>query len=133
VGQSTRPCGRLAVERAQGIGGVFFRSADPVRLAAWYADHLGLGVEEWGGSIFSAPAGDVTVWSPFPADTSYWPEGQQAMVNYRVRDLDAVLARPRSASVEVDERVEETENGRFGWATVDPEGNRFELWQPYSS
>jgi predicted enzyme related to lactoylglutathione lyase len=51
------------------------------------------------------------------------------MVNYRVRDLDALLGQLRSAGVEVDERVEETENGRFGWA-VDPEGNRFELWQP---
>jgi predicted enzyme related to lactoylglutathione lyase len=115
--------------RAQGIGGVFFRSPDPGALAAWYAEHLGLDVEEWGGSVISAEAGDVTVWSPFPADTDYWPAGQQAMVNYRVRDLDAVLARLRAAGVEVDERVEETENGRFGWA-VDPDGNRVELWQP---
>jgi predicted enzyme related to lactoylglutathione lyase len=117
------------MERAQGVGGVFFRSADPIRLAEWYAEHLGLDVEDWGGSIFNAAAGDVTVWSPFPADTSYWPAGQQAMVNYRVRDLDALLERLRVAGIEVDERVEETENGRFGWA-VDPEGNRFELWQP---
>jgi len=51
------------------------------------------------------------------------------MVNYRVRDLDAILAQLRSAGVEVDERVEEQEFGRFGWA-VDPDGNRFELWQP---
>ena len=115
--------------RVQGIGGVFFRSADPRRLGAWCAEHLGLEVEEWAGSVFQAEAGDVTVWAPFPADTGYWPAGQQAMVNYRVRDLDAVLARLRAAGVEVDERVQETENGRFGWA-VDPEGNRFELWQP---
>jgi predicted enzyme related to lactoylglutathione lyase len=115
--------------RAQGIGGVFFRSADPAALAAWYAEHLGLEVEEWGGSVLSADAGDVTVWSPFPADTGYWPAAQQAMVNYRVRDLDALLAQLRAAGVEVDERVEETENGRFAWA-VDLEGNRFELWQP---
>jgi predicted enzyme related to lactoylglutathione lyase len=118
-----------SVERAEGIGGVFFRSADPKRLAAWYAERLGLEVEEWAGSVFRADAGAVTVWSPFPADTDYWPAGQQAMVNYRVRDLDAVLAQLRGAGVEVDERVEETENGRFGWA-ADPEGNRFELWQP---
>jgi predicted enzyme related to lactoylglutathione lyase len=51
------------------------------------------------------------------------------MVDYRVGDLDAVLARLRAAGVEVDDRVEEHEYGRFGWA-VDPEGNRFELWQP---
>ena len=117
------------VERVDGIGGVFFRSADPKRLAAWYAEHLGIDVEEWGGSVFQASEGAVTVWSPFPADTDYWPAGQPAMVNYRVRDLDALLAQLRAAGVEVDERVEETEQGRFGWA-VDPEGNRFELWQP---
>ena len=117
------------VERVDGIGGVFFRSADPKRLAAWYAEHLGIDVEEWGGSVFQAGEGAVTVWSPFPADTDYWPAGQQGMVNYRVRDLDALLAQLRAAGVEVDGRVEETEQGRFGWA-VDPEGNRFELWQP---
>lgn len=51
------------------------------------------------------------------------------MVNYRVRDLGAMLAQLREAGVEVDEHVEEHEFGRFGWA-VDPEGNRFELWEP---
>ncbi len=51
------------------------------------------------------------------------------MLNYRVADLDAMLEQLRVGGVEVDERVEESEHGRFGWAT-DPEGNRFELWQP---
>ena len=78
----------MGESRAQGIGGVFFRAADPAALAAWYAEHLGLQVEEWGGSVLSADAGDVTVWSPFPEDTGYWPAGQQAMVNYRVRVVE---------------------------------------------
>ena len=120
------------MERVEGIGGVFFRSKDPQRLAAWYAEHLGIDVEDWGGSVFQASDGAVTVWSPFAADTGYWPEAQQGMVNYRVRDLDALLAQLRAAGVEVDERVEETEQGRFAWA-VDPEGNRFELWEPTTS
>jgi predicted enzyme related to lactoylglutathione lyase len=118
------------VERVEGIGGVFFRSADPKRLAAWYAEHLGIDVEDWGGSVFKAAEGAETVWSPLAADTDYWPSEQQGMINYRVRDLDAVLAQLRVAGVQVDERgVQETEQGRFAWA-VDPEGNRFELWQP---
>jgi predicted enzyme related to lactoylglutathione lyase len=54
------------------------------------------------------------------------------MVNFTVADLDAMLAQLRAAGVEVDDRVEELEFGRFGWAT-DPEGNRFELWQPPAS
>jgi predicted enzyme related to lactoylglutathione lyase len=51
------------------------------------------------------------------------------MVNFRVRDLDAILAQLRAHGAEVDERVEDSEYGRFGWVT-DPEGNRIELWQP---
>jgi len=70
------------------------------------------------------------VWSIFDGDTDYFgPSGQQSMVNYRVPDLDAMLARLRDAGVPVEEKIEESEFGRFGWAT-DPEGNRLELWQP---
>ncbi len=112
-----------------GIGGVFLRARDADHLRAWYAEHLGLELEDYGGTTFAAAAGDVTVWALFPANTDYWPSGQQAMVNYRVRDLEAVLARLRKAGVDVDDRVAEHEYGRFGWA-YDPEGNRFELWQP---
>jgi predicted enzyme related to lactoylglutathione lyase len=117
-------------ERVAGIGGVFFRAHHPAELGAWYAEHLGLALEDFGGTVFTAAAGDQTVWSPFPEDTAYFgASGRQFMVNYRVRDLDAMLAQLRAAGVDVDERVEEHEYGRFGWAT-DPEGNRLELWQP---
>jgi predicted enzyme related to lactoylglutathione lyase len=116
-------------EVVEGIGGVFFRTRDPDALRAWYAQHLGIEMDDY-GTTFTAKSGDQTVWAPFPADTGYFGrEEQQLMVNFRVRDLDAMLAQLRSAGVEVDSRVEEHENGRFGWAT-DPDGNRFELWQP---
>ena len=115
-----------------GIGGVFLRGRDVDALRAWYAEHLGVELEEWGGCVFVSAAGDATVWSIFPGDTQYWPSEQQVMVNFRVADLDAMLAQLRAAGAEVDERVEEQEFGRFGWA-VDPEGNRFELWQPAAS
>jgi len=116
------------VERVIGIGGVFFRARDPDALRHWYADHLGIELEDYGGAIF--PADGETVWSIFPAETDYFgPSGQLSMLNYRVRDLNAVLAQLREAGAPVDEEIEEDENGRFGWAT-DPEGNRFELWQP---
>ena len=118
------------MERVQGIGGVFFRARDPQVLAQWYRQHLGVEIEDWGGSVMRAEAGDVTVWSPFKDDTDYFgPSGQQLMVNYRVRDLDAMLEQLRTAGVEVDENRHEDDNGRFGWV-VDPEGNRIELWQP---
>jgi predicted enzyme related to lactoylglutathione lyase len=123
--------------RVTGIGGIFFKSKDPVALAAWYRDQLGVPVEGSGtfGTFTENRSDDVgaaaqTVWATFPADTKYFdPTAAPFMINYRVADLAAMLAHLRSAGVKVDDRVEDTEYGRFGWAT-DPDGNRFELWQP---
>jgi len=118
-----------AVQRVTGIGGVFLRSRDPAALAAWYAEHLGLDIEDWHGSVLRAAGGETLVWASFPADTGYFGRlDQQTMVNYRVDDLDATLAQLRDAGVTVEGPMEH-DNGRFGWG-VDPEGNRFELWQP---
>jgi predicted enzyme related to lactoylglutathione lyase len=116
-------------ERVTGVGGVFFRAKDPEALKSWYGKHLGIELEDY-GTTFTATAGDQTVWAPFRHDTDYFGErGQQGMINYRVRDLDAMVAQLRAAGVEVDEHLEEHEYGRFAWAT-DLEGNRFELWEP---
>jgi predicted enzyme related to lactoylglutathione lyase len=116
-------------ESVDGVGGVFFRASDPGALRAWYAEHLGIAMEDY-GTTFTSTGGDQTVWAPFPADTEYFgPGGQQLMVNFRVRDLDGMLVQLRAAGVDVDERVEQMEYGRFAWAR-DLEGNRFELWEP---
>jgi predicted enzyme related to lactoylglutathione lyase len=122
------------MERITGIGGVFLRSGDPPELQRWYETALGLEPEAEGVVMLrwqeqsGRPAS--TVWSPFPADTDYFgDQTQQAMINYRVRDLDAMLAQLREAGAVVDDHVEVMEFGRFGWAT-DPEGRRFELWEP---
>ena len=117
------------MERVTGIGGVFFRARDPERLRAWYAEHLGVELADWGGHAFEAVAGDQTVWSIFSTQSDYYPRKQAAMLNYRVRDLDAMLGQLRAAGVDVEEKVDADPNGRFGWAS-DPEGNRFELWEP---
>lgn len=110
-----------------GIGGVFLRAQDPEALTRWYADVLG--VANTDHYPWQQQAGP-TVWAPFPADTDYFGRRDQAwMVNFRVSDLDAVLTQLRSTGAEVNEKVEDTDIGRFGWAH-DPEGNRFELWQP---
>jgi len=124
------------MQRVKGIGGVFFKAQEPQTLQAWYVQHLGLDPEstgyvslEWRDKDDPSRVGS-TVWAPFPQDTEYFNPGQASwMINYRVDDLDAMLAQLRAAGVQVDDRVEEMEFGRFGWAT-DPEGNRFELWQP---
>lgn len=115
--------------RVTGIGGVSLRARDPEALKRWYAEALDLEATEW-GALFRAEAGDVTVWAAFEAATEYFGRrDQQAMVNYRVDDLDAVVERLRARGTTLDERRADDENGRFAWA-VDPEGNRFELWEP---
>jgi predicted enzyme related to lactoylglutathione lyase len=121
------------VERVTGIGGVFFRSRDPKALVDWYAQHLGVPVQDDGFVLFTEEPRGAHVWAPFAADTDYWPASKEAMVNFTVRDLDAMLGQLRAAGVEVDDKIEDLDGvGRFGWA-VDPEGNRFELWQPAES
>ncbi len=128
------------MQRVTGIGGVFFKARDPERLRAWYRRHLGLDVQDWGGLAFAPPATQPpgsksplaghTTWCIFPADSDYF--GGRAtpfMINYRVADLDALLAVLRREGCTVDQKTEVSEYGRFGWVT-DPEGNRVELWQP---
>lgn len=122
------------MERVRGIGGVFFKARDKVALAAWYRDHLGVDVASWGGAKFvwrehDAAGKASTAWSLFAADTNYFPNA--FMINFRVDDLDAMLAQLRAKGDVVDEKVDDSEYGRFGWVT-DPEGNRIELWQPPS-
>ena len=120
------------MEKVLGIGGVFLKARDPKALADWYREHLGILVAsgQTYGMMTSAGAGEMTVWSTFPADTAYFRPGPATfMVNYRVKDLEAMLAQLRAAGAKVEEKVEDYDYGRFGWAS-DPEGNRFELWQP---
>ena len=126
----------MTAPRITGLGGVFFRARDPDSLGAWYRDRLGVPVEDGRFAVFHwREAGEPerpgsTVWSVFPEDTDYFgPRSSQFMVNFRVEDLDRVLSELRAEGVAVDERVEKTEQGRFGWI-VDPEGNRIELWEP---
>ena len=116
------------MERVLGIGGYFLRSADPVALSAWYRECLGLDVDDNG--LWSQAAGP-TVFATFDADSDYFgSRAQQTMLNFRVNDLDAMLAQLRAAGADVADDVQEMAGvGRFGWVT-DPEGNRIELWQP---
>lgn len=128
------------MERVTGLGGVFFRSRDPDALRDWYTEHLGLPKTPLEGDttvVFrwrdhEAPdSPGSTVWAPFADDTEYFgrPENRW-MLNFRVRDLDAMLDQLRAAGATVDEKIESMEGfGRFGWFE-DPEGNRIELWEP---
>ena len=121
--------------RVTGIGGVFLRAKDPKALAAWYARHLNVALNDYGGMSFAwkdadHSGGGMTAWSTFPENTTYFGPGHQAvMINYRVDDIDGVVAALKAAGAAVDDKRMDESYGRFAWAT-DPEGNRFELWQP---
>ena len=116
------------MERVSGIGGFFFRARDPEALAAWYEQNLG--ITSVSAGAWEQEAGP-TAFAPFAADTDYFGRlEQQTMLNFRVRDLDAMLAQLRSKGADVADETQDMEGvGRFGWVT-DPEGNRVELWQP---
>jgi len=121
-------------EKVTEIGGIFFRVHDPAKMSAWYQEHLGICAED-GHADFVWREHDQpdeigrTVWSVFSADTDYFGPSRPAfMINYRVSNLERMLAQLRHQGVTV-EKVEDYDYGRFAWIT-DPEGNRIELWEP---
>jgi predicted enzyme related to lactoylglutathione lyase len=126
----------LPAERVSGIGGVFFKARDPKILGAWYRQALGIELMPganvakfaWREREDSSRVGG-TAWSVFPSDSKYF--AGNVMINYRVRNLDAMLSQLRALGVAVEAKVTEDFNGKFAWI-VDPEGNKVELWEPKS-
>jgi len=123
-----------AAGRVTGIGGVFLKAKNPAVLRAWYRDHLGIDVQDWGGATFrwtdasGHPTAGTTAW--FVSDgRNFAPGTGSFMVDYRVSDLHGLLAALRSEGCDVLDRTEESEYGKFGWV-MDPEGNKVELWEP---
>jgi predicted enzyme related to lactoylglutathione lyase len=124
------------MRRVTGIGGIFMQAKDPVALRSWYKRHLGIDVQEWGGTAFAwadsagNPMKGMTIWSIGAADAdSFAPSAAPFMVNYRVENLAELLQALRQEGCNVLEKTDESEYGKFGWV-VDPEGNKVELWQP---
>ena len=119
--------GRRKVSKIDGIGGLFFRARDPEALGKWYETHFGLE----SGAPFTQSEGP-TVFALFPEDTDYFPADRQWMVNFRVTDLDATIARLEAAGIAVETRPDEWDDPQVGrFARIhDPEGNQIELWQP---
>jgi len=117
--------------KAVGIGGVFLKVRDPEALARWYATHFGIPAQEGGTLAFDGPdSAGMTVFAHFPLESDYFGNGpQQAMINFRVDDLDGLLLQLAEAGVRIDPKREDSSYGRFAWIW-DPEDNRVELWQP---
>jgi predicted enzyme related to lactoylglutathione lyase len=124
------------MKRVTGIGGVFFKAKDAPALQAWYKRHLGIDVQEWGGTAFSwtdsegKPTGGTTIWSVSPEGSDQFaPSNAAFMVNYRVEDLQAVVTALKAEGCNVLDQMDDSEYGKFAWV-IDPEGNKVELWQP---
>ncbi len=122
--------------KVTGIGGVFFKSTgDNAALSAWYKKHLGMQLEEWGGSILRWPDdkandGGLTVWNVAEKGTKWFsPSNASFMINYRVDNLTELLAQLRAGGVAIVGGPESHENGKFAWI-MDPDGNKVELWEP---
>jgi catechol 2,3-dioxygenase-like lactoylglutathione lyase family enzyme len=122
--------------KVTGVGGVFFKSkGDRAPLAAWYQEHLGLALEDFGGAILrwpddAAEDGGLTVWHVASHDSQWFSPSQSSfMINYRVDDLEELLSQLRAAEVEIVQGPESHENGKFAWI-LDPDGNKVELGEP---
>jgi predicted enzyme related to lactoylglutathione lyase len=114
-----------------GIGGVFFKAADPKVVRDWYIRVLGFDINSWGGVTWPEPA--VThhgVWTVFEASSDYFaPSASPFMINFVVDDLAGVLAKAKAAGAEPVGESSDSEYGRFGWL-MDPAGVKIELWEP---
>ena len=119
------------MHKVTGIGGIFFRAANPSDLGQWYRDHLGIDLvpTDYGQQPWSQDAGP-TVFAPFPNDTDYFGDAQTTwMINFRVDNLDAFVEQLRASQIDVTIDPEQYPNGRFA-RLHDPEGNPIELWEP---
>ena len=124
------------MQRVTGIGGIFIKADDPEKLYRWYEEHLGMKRDEttvvnfhWRDADDPSQKGRTIV-AIFPRNTAYFGTGSSTfMMNYRVKDLDALLEVLATKGVEIDPHRENHEYGRFAWI-IDPEGNRIELWEP---
>jgi len=124
------------MKRVTGLGGVFFKTADPKKIKEWYGKYLGLPIDEYGASFKwidpdnkeAVPA--QTAWSPFKDDTTYFaPSKREFMFNYRVENLVELLIVLKEEGVEIVGEMQEYSYGKFGWI-MDPDGNKVELWEP---
>lgn len=123
------------MEKVTGIGGIFFKCENTEKVKEWYGKHLGIPVESW-GALFKWRSFDnpdercTTSWGLFKQDTKYFDPSKQAyMINYRVKNLVALLEELKKEGVEQVGKIEEMEYGKFAWI-LDCEGNKIELWEP---
>ena len=124
--------------KVTGIGGIFFRSKNPVQTREWYGKNLGLSVNEYGSTFESRNADrpdeiNYLQWSPFNEKTTYFdPSEKEFMINYRVQNMEGLLKKLRENGVTILNEIQQYDYGKFVHI-IDPEGNKIELWEPIDS
>jgi catechol 2,3-dioxygenase-like lactoylglutathione lyase family enzyme len=124
--------------RVTGIGGIFFASDNPAEMRQWYADHLGLALNDWGSAFEFRNANrpdevNYLQWSPFKTGSSYFePSVREFMINYRVQNIEALVRKLRAEGVVILDTIAEYEYGKFVHI-LDHDGNKVELWEPVDS
>lgn len=123
------------LKRVTGIGGIFFKCKDPLKLKEWYKAHLGLNTDQYGTNFEWRQAGDstkkgFTQWSAFKETTKYFlPSTREFMINYRVADISSLYIALKNEGVTICDSIDSYEYGKF-LHIMDNEGNKIELWEP---
>lgn len=123
------------VPKVTGIGGIFFFSENPEEIKKWYADNLGLEVNQWGSSFEFRNANrpeeiNYLQWSPFKKGSDYFtPSKKEFMVNYRVQNLEGLVKKLEENKVTILDEIKTFEYGKFVHI-LDSEGTKIELWEP---
>lgn len=129
------PINNNNMKKVTGIGGVFFKCKNPAAMREWYKKHLGFNTDDYGANFEWKDAGDTSVtgstqWAPFEENTKYFePSAKDFMINYRVDDLEALVAQLKSEGVTIVDSIESYDYGKFVHI-LDGEGNKLELWEP---
>lgn len=123
------------MKKVTGIGGIFFKCKDANKMKDWYNTHLGLNANEYGATFEWSEASDPnkkgsTTWSPFSETSKYFePSTKDFMINYRVADLEALVAELKKEGVTIVDEIEAYDYGKFVHI-MDIEGNKIQLWEP---
>ena len=132
---NSNPIEKPVNKKVTGIGGIFFKCKDPKKLREWYKTHLGLNTNQY-GTVFEWRQGadsskkGFSQWSPFAETTKYFlPSTKDYMINYRVENLESLVAQLKKDGVTVTDSIQTVEYGKFVHI-LDLEGNKLELWEP---
>jgi predicted enzyme related to lactoylglutathione lyase len=122
-------------KKVTGVGGIFFKCQDPAKMKDWYNQNLGFNAGQWGATFefrdLDKPGNKGTLaWNPFKQDTKYFePSQKEFMINYRVENLEELVAELKKAGVTICDEIASYDYGKFVHI-LDPENNKIELWEP---